>query len=622
MRGTNEVSRPVRVLRTAGPAGALAAVLLAAGCAGMPDSGPVARVELSQGSADKNLQVRVFPVPPAKGADPQGLLLGFLDASTADEQHYETAQKYLTERAAKAWNPEAGIVVLSANPTARGRTAPAEGDTAVDVPVSGAVVATVDEKHAYHVAQGTKELTFGFVKEKNGEWRIDRLPDGLIINETNFRNSYRQVDRFFYAAADPSASAAGKDVLVADPIYLRRRIDPLTSAAQALAAGPSDWIAPVVNSAFTDTQVQRVTLDESRTAEVLVGGTDLNSSDERCRRMAYQLFHTLSDQGKGQIDRLRLKGPSRECQVVKSDARTVGPGSLAGDAASLQYYQRAETGQLLLAREQGEGTTVAGVLGKPLVDRQHPIGQVAVRRDGRHAAAIGYDGRKLYSVGLADGEQQLGEAVVSLPARAGEKPEDGLASPSWDGRDNLWVVDRDPQAPSVLMVRGRKAVPVAVEGLAGRRVQALKASSDGTRIALVLKDQKGDQSLALGLVVHGGSAESPSARITGLRTVTQETRVSSVSWADSDQLLVLGQEPDRLEQLHYISTDGSRSSEGAQQVGDGLAALSASEYREEGPATVPPVLAMKNDGKLYRLTDSQWREVSGPQRAASFVYPG
>ncbi|MGW4896936.1 LpqB family beta-propeller domain-containing protein [Kitasatospora sp. NPDC004240] len=603
----------------AGTAGAAAVVLLA-GCAGMPDSGPVAKVELSQGTADKNLQVRVFPQEPAKGAGPRDLLAGFLDASTADEGA-GTARKYLTDAAAKTWNPDKGIVVLSSPLTAQGGLSLTEADTAVRIPVSGNALAEVDAKHSYRIEQGTRrEFAFDFVREKSGEWRIDRLPDGLIINETNFRNSYRQVDRFFYAAVD-SSLVRSPDVLVADPIYLRRRIDPLTAAAKALVAGPSDWLAPAVSTAFTDTRVTRVTLDEGRTAEVTIAGTDLGGRSELCRRMAFQLFHTLSDQGKGQIDRLRLKGPNNDCQVTKTDARSVGPGSLAGESASLQYYQRAESGQLLQVRGDGEGTTVPGVLGKPLADRQHAVGQIALRRDGRQAAVIGYDGNRLYSVGVSEGEAQLGDAVVSSASRPGEKPEEGLASPSWDGRDNLWVVDRDPQDPRVLMVRGRKAITVPVEGLDKRRVQSLKVSSDGTRIALVLKAPNGAQTLWVGLVLHGGGTEAPSAQIVKLREVApQLTEVSSVSWADSDQLLVLGKEKDRLEQLHYISTDGSRTSDGPLLGGEGMAAVSASEFREDS-SSVPPVLAVKADGKLYRLTNNQWREI-GVARATSFSYPG
>ncbi|MFF2045797.1 LpqB family beta-propeller domain-containing protein [Kitasatospora sp. NPDC058170] len=622
MRRTSSRTEP----RLAAVAGAVLGAALVGGCAAMPDAGGIAKVELSQGAADKNLQVRVFPVAPAKGAKPGDLLTGFLDASTADDG-YPTARQYLTEEAAGRWNPEAGIMVLAANPTHNDQTL-TEADTSVSIPVSGMVVAQVDEKHSYRFREGQKDVsfTFNFVREKSGEWRIDRLPDGLIINETNFRNSYRQVDRFFYAAADPSAPTA-QEVLIADPIYLRRRIDPLTAAARALVAGPSEWLSPVVRSAFpAGVTVQPVTVDDSRTAHVVAAGPDLGGG-MLCKQMANQLLYTLGDQGKGQMDRLELKGPrGSSCVVARNDLPASAPGALAGSAADQQYYQRADNGVLLQAREQGEGSAVAGVLGKAPANGKRAVGAIAVSRNGQRAAAISPDGHQLYSVGLADSESALPDPVLSTTPRPADKGEDGLASPSWDGRGDLWVVDRDPQAPRVVMVRGRKPVTVPVEGLDGGTVQSLKTASDGVRIALVVKDRKGDRSLMVGLVQHGGTQDAPTARITGLRNAApQLTDVTSVSWAEADQLLVLGKEKDRLPQLHYISTDGSRSTEGSLLGGEGMVSVQASESRDDTAGQAPPVLALQGaDGKIYRLVNNQWRElVLPPQyRASAFIYPG
>ncbi|MFD0273726.1 LpqB family beta-propeller domain-containing protein [Kitasatospora sp. NPDC127111] len=629
MRRTTSRTEP----RLAAVAGTVLGALLAGGCAAMPDSGGIGKVELSQGSADKNLQVRVFPLEPAKGAKPDELLSGFLDALTADES-YETARKYLTDDAAAHWDPEAGIQVLSSNPTPKTNQTVTDADTSVSVQVPGNIVAEVDEKHAYTYPDGQRDvsLPFTFVREKGGEWRIAKLPDGLIINQTNFRNSYRQVDRFFYAAKDPSsarttaagAASAGADVLVADPIYLRRRIDPLTAAARAVVAGPSDWLSPVVRSAFpAGAVVDRVGVDEGRTAHVVLDGVDLGPAIA-CRQMATQLLYTLADQGKGQVDRIELKDPrGTGCQLGRGEASATGPGALAGVAADKQYFQRAEDGVLTEAGADTNGSPVRGPLGRPQPNKQ-PLGPIAVARDGEHAAAISGNGHQLYSVALADSGQAMPEPVLTTQPRQGDKAEDALASPSWDGRGDLWVVDRDPLNRRVLMVRGNKVYPVPVEGLDGRSVQDLKISSDGVRIALVLKDATGARSLWLGLVLHGGTKDSPGAQIAGLRRVAPLlTEVASVSWAESDQLLVLGKENGRLQQLHYISTDGSQSSDAPLQGGEGMSSAMASEFSGETATQVPPVLARQaSDGKIYRLVNSQWREVNPSLHAAAFFYPG
>ncbi|MBP0454289.1 GerMN domain-containing protein [Kitasatospora sp. RG8] len=625
MRRTSSTTEP----RTAAVAGTVLVAVLAGGCAAMPDSGGIGKVELSQGTADKNLQVRVFPVGPVKGAKPEGLLNGFLDALTADES-YDTARKYLTDEAAVHWNPDAGIQVLEANPTPRSNQTVTDTDTSFSIQVPGKVVAKVDDKHSYTFSGGQLDvdLPFTFVREKGGEWRIAKLPDGLIINQTNFRNSFRQVDRFFYAAQDPSAAGttavSAQDVLIADPVYLRRRIDTLTSAAKAVVSGPSDWLSPVVRTAFpTGATVDRVTVDEGRVAHVVLNGVELGNPTA-CRQMATQLFYTLADQGKGQVERLELKNPrGTGCQATSLDGPVSGPGALAGDAAARQYFQRAEDGVLMEARDT-DGTAVRGPLGKPQPNKQPALGAIAVARDGERAAAISGNGHQLYSVALADGASTMPEPLLSTPPRPGDRSEDALASPSWDGRGNLWVVDRDPQNRRVLMVRGSKVYTVPVDGLDGQVVQDLKVSSDGVRIALVLRNPAGVRSLWLGLVVHGGTKEAPTVRITGLRGAAPLlTEVASVSWAETDQLLVLGKENGRIQQLHYISTDGSPSSEASLQGGESMATAEASEFRADSPAQVPPVLARRaSDGQIFRLVNSQWREVNPNLRAASFIYPG
>ncbi|MEE1827379.1 LpqB family beta-propeller domain-containing protein [Streptomyces sp. BE20] len=632
MRRTSGRTEP----RLAAVVGAVVGAVLAAGCAGMPDSGGIAKVELSQGSADKNLQVRVFPVEPTKGAKPQELLTGFLDALTADDS-YDTARQYLTAAASASWRPEAGIKVLAANPGHPTVTV-TDADTEKPIKVSGQLVSQIDDRHSFSL-EPVAVLTsfdFNFLREKSGEWRIDQLPDGVIINESNFRNNYRQVDRFFYAAPDPSAptaaSATSRDVLIADPIYLRRRIDPLTEAAKAVVAGPSLWLAPVSRSAFpAGTVVDGVAVDESRTAHVTLGEVDLGAATA-CRRMATQLLYTLADQGKGQVERLDLKGRhgGPGCQASKGDEPETGPGSLAGTMASRQFYQRAEDGVLYETHGDTASEPVHGPLGKPQPSGR-PLGAIAVARDGERAAALSADGHQLYTVPLSEATSAMPQAVLTTAARAGARTDDGLTSPTWDGRGDLFVVDRDPQGQRVLMVRDKQVVPVAVDDLGGRSLQAVKVSSDGVRIALLVKDGKDpkdgkdgrDQKLWLGLVVHGGTKEAPTVRITGLRPANPVlTEVTSVSWAEADQLLVLGKEKDRLQQLHYISTDGSQSADARLQGGEGMATVEASESRG-GNQSPPPTLALQGtDGKLYRLVNNQWRELVLPYRAASFIYPG
>ncbi|MFF4345180.1 LpqB family beta-propeller domain-containing protein [Kitasatospora sp. NPDC001540] len=600
------------------------AVLLATvatGCVSMPSGGAPQRLEAPQNAAD-GLQVHVYPVAPRKGESPRDLLAGFLDSSNADQANYDTAKQYLTALAAKSWKPDAGVVVLAGAPSPSGPT-PSDDDVTVRLTVEGKQVAALDEQHTYQAHSGESyQRTFTFVKEADGpdkgEWRISDLPDGLIVDQTNFKNTYKPVHRYFFARTDASATRPqGAQVLVPDPIYLRRRIDPLTEAAQATIDGPSHWLGPVVTSRLGGVRVESAAIGDNRVATVKLQGGD----PAACKQMAQQLFQTLADQ-QSKLDRLDLSVNGVACSLSGAEAALVAPGALAGADNGVQAFIQLEDGRLTrYLPEVAEPLPVPGALGQaPQAGQFHP-GTVAVRRDAAVAAVIAADGRDLVETELTEGGK-YGEPVVSSRSA---QPGKGLASPSWDGRQDLWLVDRDPAGPRVLMVRGRTVVPVQVEGLDGRTVQSLRISSDGTRIALLLSQGGGPTRLVLGLVEHGGTAEAPAARITALRDIApQLSEVAAVSWGDTDQLVVLGKETDRLQQLHFLGTDGSQSTDSPLQGGESMTALSATEARPPADPTSPsgPAVLTSSENGLYRLKDNQWHEVPSKSAAKAFIYPG
>ncbi|MFJ5926239.1 LpqB family beta-propeller domain-containing protein [Kitasatospora sp. NPDC092948] len=613
-----------RRTRALGGAALLAAA--ATGCVAMPSGGAPQRMEMPQGAAD-GVQVHVYPVAPHKDESPGDLLAGFLDSSNADQADYDTAKQYLTADAAKRWRPDAQVVVLADAPHLSHPT-PGQDETTAQLAVSGRQVAELDGRHTYQARSDEDyRQTFTFVKVGEGpdagQWRIDTLPDGLIVDQTNFKNTYKAVHRYFFAAPDPTSERTQSNpVLVPDPIYLRRRIDPLTEAAQATAAGPSQWISPVVSSKLDGVKVLSATAGDNRIASVKVDGVDLGKNQTGCRQMAQQLFQTLADQ-QGKLDRLDLSSPKGGCTLTAAEAAQVAPGVLSGGEGGTQAYIQLADGRLTRYQDGSvDPAPVAGVLGQVAQGGQPRAGELAVRRDGNAVAVIGQDGRSLYRTGMTETDK-FGDPVVSSRA---PQPGQGLASPSWDGRQDLWLVDRDPAAPRVLMVRERTVVPVTVEGLDGRSVQSLRISSDGTRVALLLRRGNGPTTLALGLVVHGGTAVAPNARITAVRDIApQLSEVAAVSWGDADQLVVLGKETDRLQQLHFLGTDGSQSTDSPLQGGESMTALSATEARAPGDQVGPAVLTASVSAagsRLYRLKDTQWHTVSSKSPPAAFIYPG
>ncbi|MEK8171154.1 GerMN domain-containing protein [Streptomyces sp. M19] len=165
--------------------------------------------------------------------------------------------------------------------------------------LSGKQLATVDAKHAYEPHERAYEERI-HVSKVGSEWRIDSLPQGLVLGEADFRRIYRSVNRYYFAELGPDAAGSrfGEDVLVADPVYLRGRIDLVTSTVKALLDGPTNWLDPVVSTAFpTGTALgrasQKLTLDDSNGLTVRLSDKATHVDQARCQRMAAQLLFTV-----------------------------------------------------------------------------------------------------------------------------------------------------------------------------------------------------------------------------------------------------------------------------------------------------------------------------------------
>jgi hypothetical protein len=272
--------------------------LLAAGCASMPDSGEVTKVGGEQ-HADAESQVRVYGVKPQNGETPLQIVRGFLEATTSDEAKYTTAREYLAPALREKWNPGASITVLDGGPSvdlaAGGR---GDDDRTAEITLSGQRIATVDSRHAYEPDPSAYRNGLHLTKIRN-QWRIDQVADGLVLSEDDFQRIYRSVDMYYFADLGPDATSDGRRraVLVADPVYLRTRMNLLTSTVETLLSGPGDWLRPVVDSGFRKgAKATSVSLDDSQNLRVRLnkaGSTGLGH--QNCERMAAQLVQTVQD---------------------------------------------------------------------------------------------------------------------------------------------------------------------------------------------------------------------------------------------------------------------------------------------------------------------------------------
>lgn len=592
--------------------------ILFTGCAAMPDRGDVQAVKASPRA---DAQVRVHPVAPRKGAGPQEIINGFLEAMTSDDADYATARAYLSPKTSRDWRPQDRTTVLAVAPTPRPQPQRDTWDRqGVDFPMTGTRIAEVDDQQAYQaLTPDDYRFTIHVSRQDgDGEWRIDALPHGLVLGQSDFQRNYRSVNKYYFAS--------GQNKVVADPVFIRQRMDPVTKmdpvtqSVKALLDGPTNWLAPVVESPFpTGTALAKgvtaLTTDDRDVLEVPLNEKASNAGRSQCRKMAAQIMFTLKDLSAVRVEQIELQRSdgSQLCTLSSGQEREYAADQETAGRPARQYFLN-EKKQLAGLTGDGKDAVAEPVPG-PLGTGQIPMGAVAVSRDERRGAAVTADGARLHIASIVTS----GDPVPPTLASQGKTPKDRLTAPSWDGSGDLWIADRDPAKPALLRLADGAEVPVEVPiepDPDGARIESLKVSADGARIALLL-EKDGKTALHIGRVERTGSRDDPDGvSVTGLRPAApQMEAVTAFSWAGPSRLVVVGREAGGVQQLRYLHTDGYTS---AASVLPGLNQVrSISASNDDGH---PLVAHSQEEGIVQLPAGATWQTVV--PKGSSPVYPG
>jgi hypothetical protein len=576
----------------------------------MPDSGDLRGVE---STPRQDTQVRVFAMPPPEGARPTAIVQGFLEALTSDDPHYETASKYLTPEAAKTWQPERSTTVLAEGPGIEiGRSGGAAENDDLRFTLTGSKVATVDTQQSYAPAEGDYRQSVHLVKDrKTKEWRIDGLPQGVVMGKSDFQRNYMSVNKYYFAST--TTAEAGSQA-VADPVYVRERVDPMTQMVRSLLEGPTTWLGPVVRSSFpTGTRLKEdvtsLTPDDQGRLTVPLNDKAARVGSNVCEHMAAQILYTVANLTPA-VDEVALEAGGKPLCTLAEDRDDAV--AVRGSVQQPQYLYFVDgKHRLVRIAADGKGTkpdAVPGALG----DGDKDLQSVAVSRDEHKAAGVGIDGRSLYVGSLASGGS-LGDAVLtSQGATAGDR----LTTPSWDAEGDLWVADRDPRDPRLLVLEEGAGEPLKVDTPAlDGRIKDVRVAADGVRIALVV-EKDGQQSLFIGRIERGEKTGGrPSVAVRELRLATPGSEeVTAVAWSGDSRLVVVGQEKGGVQQLRYVQVDGSTPEGPAPAALTGVKEIAASEDDEL------PLVAYSEDGIVRLPSGAQWQKVDAEGTAP--VYPG
>jgi hypothetical protein len=582
----------------------------------MPDSGGLSGVE---STPRQDAQVRVFAVPPRDNAGPGEIVRGFLEALTSDDPKYETASEYLTASARRRWKPDERTTVLSDGPNSvpqHGGNREAGDATAYTL--TGSRLAFINDQHAYAPDSGDYSSTVHLTLEKKTkQWRIDSLPQGVVMGKSDFQRNYVSVNKYYFASNVP-AGPGGQLSTVADPVYVRSKVDPVTSMVRSLLKGPTSWLDPVATSSFpsgTALQLKKgvtsLSPDDQNKLTVPLNGKADRVGQTQCMRMATQLLFTLQDltpTGVSQVELQRSNG-RRLCEVGEDRAEIIAAHG-TGRRPDYEYFLDGK--QRLVRLPSGSTSKEADPVPGALGDGGKKLRAAAVSRDEDTAAGVSADGRYLY-VGSLASDASVGDPVLTSQ---GVSPADRLTTPSWDGAGDLWVADRDPKRPRLVMLQKGAGQPVEVQtpNLDGR-IDAVRVAADGVRVALIV-EKDGKTSLQIGRVDReSGTDGRLNVSILELHSVTPQLEaVTAMSWAGDSRLVVVGRESGGVQQLRYVQVDGSTPAGIPPASLTGVKQIAATEDERL------PLVAYSEDGIVRLSAGAQWQKVVSEGTAP--VYPG
>jgi len=570
---------------------ALAALVLASGCASVPTSSDVHEGELLDPALGQDAFVRVLADPPAPGASPEEVVDGFLDASASFDSGHAVARQYLAPAVRNTWSPSARVVVYDPGNDERSIVSAQESVVTMTAPL----VATIDGQGSYRpAAPGATTRARFHLQEIAGEWRIDELPVGLYLSTQDVSRTFQSLNLYF---PDPALS-----VLVPDPVFLPIRSDGVAAVlVEALLRGPSSWLRPAVSTGFpSGTTLRSPVRLEGGVVRVDLSSQALAAPAEQRRALSAQLVWALRQVPRVTGLRITVRGEPYDvpdaARIQPLDAwPAFDPDGLAEGGESAYFVRR---GRLLELPPASPPRRVPGIGG----GGESAIAAPAVSLDGTHVAAL-TEARDAVLLGdVAGGSLEVVRTGATFTA------------PSWDRTGACWVVERTAKGARVWVFRpGEEPRRVQVEAVP-RDVRALRIARDGTRAALVAVVGESTR-LLLARIVRGGEQ----LQLEAPKPVTlQLSGVADVAWADADRLAVIARDigGDSAPQVFLTDVDGS-AFDGRGTAVPGMVTVAAAPG---SPTTIRPLLVGAVGDRLYQNSGATtWRALG---RGASPVYPG
>ncbi len=517
-------------------AAALASAALAlTGCVSMPTSGPVRDAPVSDIDTDSEGSW-YDPIGPRAGMSSHDVVLGFLDAMQATPIRTDVAKEYLSRDGQDVWDPQRATLIYRNRPDPVG-TAP------VTIRLNGD---RLDQRGAWRGAIPAKRsrVSFEMVRE-DGEWRIAKAPNALIVPEGWFNDWFSQKAVYFF---DPTGT-----VLVPEPVYVPTGEQQPTVLLDSLLRGPDASLREVVRTYVPSGLSLDLSVPVTRgVAEVRLDGDPGRVTEHTRGLLMAQLSWTLAGVEDVTAFRVVIGGE----QITAEDGTTEFSvtDSLRydpnGPSASSLLYGLVD-GVLAAGSPSGELEPVDGLAGQ----QSFGWSTIGVDPDGLRVAGVSADGTGVTVAPVHVSDESPYD--VSIEAT-------DLARPAWDLAGRLWLLDRNGGDARVWVADGASAREVRVPGVTGARVSRLLVSRDGSRLVAVVRAQGRDTVVAsrvryteLGRAL-GASRATP---LSGGAVATGP--VLDIGWDGPASVSVLSVLARGYSQVVAVSVDGSPNADGS-----------------------------------------------------------
>lgn len=505
---------------------ALAAALLSA-CAGVPDSSAPEVVQ-TVGGAQPVQQPAVTPEP---GADPREIVAGFLANNAANDEHHSAARAFLTPEEKNRWSDVSQTTILD-NP----QIGTFENNT---ITVQGHTVGTLDQNGVYTpnlqgdgngagVSSSALTIAVG-LKQVNGQWRIDQVPNGLVISASQFSQYYTQRVIYFYDQSEQHLLPVPRYSALADPTLL---------ASWLMTQMVTQPLGTALPSIPNPAQI-KVNLGALLTVDI-PGSSQLDAATRN--RMAAQVALTL-DQASHAVQ-MEITDGSKPVQIPSIGSARFSAGQFAGllnpinGTPTLYYINRGgvyDQTRKPLPGKIGDGSYALTSVALAVMSTSSPL---------LVAGTTGAPDNARLLIG------QVGGAMHGTSVRG------KLSRPAWvPGMPEVWI-GAGQQLYRVGTDGKATPVPIAAgSGTVSGQILAIRFSPEASRVAMVIAAPGGTAQIWIGTVVRAAD----SVRVSGLYAISPlGIQVADVAWNDPLRLFAIGRDRSSgASNVYEVECDGS-----------------------------------------------------------------